>query len=119
VKLLGKTLIIIGVTVITLIGLLYIALDTIAFNGVAQMEDKTTRQNIDRLRDALSHEISDMDRTAFDWAVWDDTYVFVQDANIEYVNSNLVDETFINLRLNFMLFFNSSNNLSLVRRSIS
>ncbi|MEW6506071.1 MAG: CHASE4 domain-containing protein, partial [Chloroflexota bacterium] len=67
--------------------------------------------SMEQLLDLLAHGLSQLDATAFDWAVWDDTYVFVQDVNPNYISSNLVDATFTNLRLNFMLFFNSSGHL--------
>jgi PAS domain S-box-containing protein len=76
--------------------------------GVANMEQKTTRQDAERVRDTLSHEFSGLGATAFDWAAWDDTYAFIQSNSTDYIESNLVDETFTTLRLNFMLFINSS-----------
>ncbi|MBS7656999.1 hypothetical protein KEJ33_03655 [Candidatus Bathyarchaeota archaeon] len=51
-----------------------------------------------------------------DWASWDDTYNFVQNANPNYIQTNLVDETFINSKLNLMLFFNAAGNF--VRQSL-
>ncbi|GAH42577.1 unnamed protein product, partial [marine sediment metagenome] len=52
-----------------------------------------------------------MDATAGDWASWDDTYDFIEDANDEYIESNLIDGTFTELRLNLMLFINSSGQI--------
>jgi PAS domain S-box-containing protein len=81
----------------------------IMMQGVVSMEQKTARQNTERLHDALSKEISGLDAIALDWAAWDDTYAFIQSNGTNYIKSNLVDETFTNLRLNFMLFLNSSD----------
>jgi PAS domain S-box-containing protein len=106
-----KTLLIIGLTIVSLVGTLYVISQMLVASGVAGMEQLMSRQSTDQVLDIFSHELSNLDAMAFDWAVWDDTYVFIQNANTNYIGSNLVDATFINLRLNFMLFFNSSNQL--------
>jgi sensor domain CHASE-containing protein len=43
--------------------------------------------------------------------VWDDTYSFINDTNEEYIQSNLQYETFEQIDINFMLFYNNSNAL--------
>jgi sensor domain CHASE-containing protein len=57
---------------------------------------------------ALSRELSGLESITGDWASWDDTYTFIEDANTEYVQSNLIDGTFIELKLNLMMFIYSS-----------
>ncbi|MEM2997179.1 MAG: CHASE4 domain-containing protein, partial [Candidatus Bathyarchaeia archaeon] len=52
-----------------------------------------------------------MDATNEDWASWDDTYNFIEDKNRDYIDSNLVDSTFINLRLNVILYYDSDGKL--------
>jgi len=46
-----------------------------------------------------------------DWASWNDTYYFINDSNEEYIRTNLRLEIFTNLRVNLMLFINSSGNI--------
>lgn len=46
-----------------------------------------------------------------DWASWDDTYNFIEDKNRDYIDSNTVDGTFANLRLNIILYYDSAGNL--------
>ena len=55
--------------------------------------------------------LSALDSTASDWAGWDDTYMFIQDSNEDYVESNLVDDTFVTLGLSIMLFINSDGDV--------
>ena len=52
-----------------------------------------------------------MKTLTYDWAVWDDTYAFIENANQEYIKSNLVDGTFTTLNLNLMLFINTSGQM--------
>jgi len=41
-----------------------------------------------------------------DWAAWDYSYAFIEDANTEFITSNLHNNTFESLSLNFMIFVN-------------
>ena len=104
-----KTLIIISLTVVSLIAILYATSRIILLGSFAELEEQHTRQNVERALSALSDDLSTLDTMVFDWASWDDTYVFIEDANEDYIESNLVDETFVDPRLNFMLFVNSSD----------
>ena len=110
-KIRGKTLITIGVTVICLIGLLHVVATAVITNTVARLEEQATSQNVDRFVGALSHELDNLNSTARDYASWDDTYAFVQDNNTDYIDSNIVESTFINLRLHFILFVNSTGQI--------
>ena len=59
----------------------------------------------------LIARVSQLDQKASDWSNWDDTYAFVKDHNKKYVDSNLQNESLANLGIDYMLFFNSSNQL--------
>lgn len=52
-----------------------------------------------------------MEKNVNDWSAWDDTYNYVQFRNQDYVDNNLMDSTFVNLRLNFFLLINSAGEL--------
>ena len=107
-KLSSKTLIIISITVIILIGILLVASNNILLRAVANAENKSTRQDMERALAVLSHEISNLNSTALDYAAWNDTYAFIQNNSTDYITANLMRSTFVNLRLNFMLFVNST-----------
>jgi len=80
-------------------------------SSILTFEEEFVNEQANRIYNILEHEIGTLTSLAFDWAFWDDTYSFVQNNNSQYIEINLVDETFIDLKLNFMLFFNSSGNL--------
>ena len=103
-----KTIFIIVITLTCLIVVLYAISRFVMLESFAELEEQNTRQHVERALGALSDELSSLDAMTWDWASWDDTYAFVEDANTAYIKSNLVDETFVNLRLNLMLFINSS-----------
>ena len=100
-----------AVLVLTLIGLfvgLYVTSRFIIVQGFAEQEQEDTRQNVERVLSALADETTTLSTLVYDWAVWDDTYAFIEDGNNAYIQSNLVDETIINLRLNLILLIHSS-----------
>ncbi|RPJ52492.1 MAG: PAS domain S-box protein, partial [Methanobacteriota archaeon] len=80
-------------------------------NDYIQLEDQIARENMYRAESAITEQIATIDSVALDWAAWDDTYEFIEDRNEHYVEVNLVDETLANLRLNFMVFVNSSGGI--------
>ena len=110
-KLRKRTLIAIGVTFACLVLMLYLVSRVILLGSFAELEEQYARRDVERVLSALSDELAALDTMLFDWAAWDDTYIFIEDANEEYIVSNLVDETFTSPRLNLMLFINSSGQI--------
>ncbi|MCR4408161.1 MAG: PAS domain S-box protein, partial [Anaerolineae bacterium] len=103
-----KTLFIVSATIIALFVILYSASQVILLRGMAELEERITRQNVQRAVNTITDDLATLDATAGDWAPWDDTYYFIEDVNNGYIENNLVDSTFANLRINLMLFVNSS-----------
>ncbi len=97
--------------VLTLCGLLIVLVmisKHLILGGFADIEAQSTRANMDRVLKSLAETLDELNAKAADWAIWDDTYQFVQDGNEQYVKSNLSDATFTSFRLNSMLFINTS-----------
>jgi signal transduction histidine kinase len=103
-----KTLIIISLTLISLIATLYIMSQIILLKSFADLEEQRAREDIERVLSALAAELTNLDTTTQDYAEWDDTYTFVVDGNQDYIDANLTDLTFIDLRLNLILFINTA-----------
>ncbi|MDK2810295.1 MAG: hypothetical protein PWR27_1004 [Petroclostridium sp.] len=106
-----KTLIIIGATLAGLMVVLYATLKVILLDSFIKLEEQITRRNVERILSALYDELSTLNITTGDYAGWDDTYAFIESEDKGYVEANLVDETFAKLRLNLMLFVNSSGRI--------
>ena len=79
--------------------------------GFTLLEKKFVIQNITRGRNALENEEKNLEHILIDWARWDDTYAFVQNGSREYLDSNLVDNTFVDLNLDFIAFFSADGEL--------
>jgi len=106
-----KTVLTMTVTPIIMILIMYVGAQFILMDNYAALEKQRAEVNVKRGLSALSNVLSALDSTASDWAGWDDTYMFIQDSNDDYIESNLVDDTFVNLDLNIMLFINSEGDL--------
>src|SRR4051812_8202142 len=100
----SKTLFIVSITLVGLIGVLYITSTTILLGGFARIEEQNTRRNVQRVLDAYADEIAKADITTHDWAAWDDTYAFIEDGNQDYIKTNLIDATAARLGLNLIVY---------------
>lgn len=114
-KLRKKTLIILGLTFASLIVIQNAVSQLILLNSFATLEEEDTFQNVERVISAINNNLNKFDAYVYDWAAWDDTYEFIQDINQEYIQSNLVDETFIASELNLMIFANSSGKIVYIK----
>jgi hypothetical protein len=106
-----KTLIIISLTLIGLIGILYAVLQTIMMGSFAELEIQNTTNNVERALNALDDDIGGLVTMTNDWATWDDTYKFIEDRNEGYIAVNPTDEGMMALRVNVMLFIDSSGEI--------
>ncbi|MGD9949001.1 MAG: CHASE4 domain-containing protein [Desulfobulbus sp.] len=108
---LAKTLLIVC-TVVCVLTLSFVAF---SFNLVTtrfqQLETDEARVNLERVVIDVDNSRKKLETLVGDWAPWDDTYTFVQELNREYIEKNLSEESFQTLGLNFMLFFDNSNQL--------
>ncbi|NES73380.1 MAG: histidine kinase, partial [Okeania sp. SIO2D1] len=102
-----KTLLLISLTLIGLIGVLSASLSRILLSSFARLERQDTRRNVQRAREALDKDIEELSRVAQDWSAWDDTYNYVQDSNENFARKNLVESTFTSLKINYLLLLNN------------
>jgi signal transduction histidine kinase len=100
-----STLLTIGITLLALIAVLYLVLSSIMLDGYRELETQQVQRSIQQAENALERELQELELIAGDWAAWDATRDFVLGTNDEYEAENLVDETFVALRLDVMLFF--------------
>lgn len=98
-----KVVVVAIATFAILVAVFYIT-KTAFLDSFVKLEEKRVQRNIERTLGVLSSEISALDETAADWAGWDDSCDFVENANQEFILNNFADITFARLRLNMMLF---------------
>jgi len=107
-----KTLLIIGITLFCLIALLYTISSAVVLNGFSQVEKQNTIKNVERVNDAISDELSVLSGVVGDWAAWNETYYFVNGDNPNFVEEQIADRTFIEIKINLVLFINSTGGVA-------
>ncbi|MBN2122959.1 MAG: PAS domain S-box protein [Deltaproteobacteria bacterium] len=103
-----KTLTIVGATVLIVVALFMILARYTVMGGFSELEEEEMRLDVRRAVHALGSLLSSLESTSGDWAAWDDSYNFVRGLNSDFPANNLLDSTFTNLRLNFMIFLDTS-----------
>jgi sensor domain CHASE-containing protein len=106
-----KTLAIVSGILAGLVVIMFITARLILLGSFEQLERQSVQQNLQRLRSVIADEIDALSATNADYAHWDDSYAFVQDANEDYILVNTADESLINLQLNAMIFVNNSGRI--------
>lgn len=59
-----------------------------------KIEQSLAKQNAARVKNAVLHDLENLEAFVADWALWDDSYAFVQGPTDAYIRSNLSPETF-------------------------
>ncbi|OIQ51393.1 Signal transduction histidine-protein kinase BarA [Pseudodesulfovibrio hydrargyri] len=72
----------------------FLASELVLTRGFQDIEDEQTRSLAAMAKGVLDRQLVHLNGLVLDWAEWDDTYVFAQDGNDHYVESNLSPETF-------------------------
>jgi hypothetical protein len=99
-----KTLLVISATLAGLLALVYFASRATLLAGYIQLEEDLARGNIVRAVNALNSARLAMDRSNGDWAHWDDSYNFMGGEHPDYVEINLVADTFTSLDLDLIAY---------------
>ncbi len=110
-KLAGKALLGIAITLAGFIVLFAIIADTVIVASYTDLEDQEARLNVDRVVAAIDSELSVIDYTTRDWAFWDDTYRYIQDRNQQYADTNLGEGTLETIRMNVVQFYDTEGKL--------
>lgn len=106
-----RTLISIGLTILALTLLVNVLARLIFLNAFSIVESKTAQHHYDQVVNALDEALANLETFTYDWAVWDDTYQYIQDHNLEYARSNLIDEAFTNIGIDLVMYYDTSGDL--------
>lgn len=106
-----KTLLTVAVIMAVMILVLAVLSYGLVMSVALEHERRDVDMDLDRVSGSIKVIETEMARTATDWAVWNDTYAFVNDRNQSYIESNLGPETYSGLGINCLLIFDSSHQL--------
>ena len=74
-------------------------------------DDAHTLQDAERAVKVLQFEIDGLDRSASDYAGWDDTYQFIQDGNEDYIRSNLIDDMLLSNHFSLIIYIDETGHV--------
>jgi PAS domain S-box-containing protein len=80
-------------------------------SGFQTVENQRVERNIRSLQFALEDKHKQLEAKLADWAIWDDSYVFMTNRNQAYIDSNLTQESFIKTGVDEALFIDKNNAL--------
>ena len=113
--LLHKALIALLVTsLMTLAGLLA-ARQWLVVPELERLEAEADKRDAQAVMLGFDMLIDNLARFAYDYAVWDDTYQFIEDGNQAYLDSNIVPTTFESLDIHLALLVDNIGRVRLNR----
>jgi PAS domain S-box-containing protein len=101
-----QILIIIGVTLVALVAGFYAVSSSILLKDFARLEKRDVIHDVKWVESELARRSTTLNDKLSSWAVWDDTYQFVEDHNQNYIRTHLDDTDFTELQINFIVFVN-------------
>jgi len=102
---------VIFITFAIAIGLLYFSMNLIVYNKLHSVENSLVTRNTNRLKYAISNELSTQLSKQRDWANWDDLYEFTVNKNKEFIDSNLLAKSYEDLKISCFAVIDNKNNI--------
>ncbi|MEM4748182.1 MAG: CHASE4 domain-containing protein [Archaeoglobaceae archaeon] len=99
---------VISISLILLLTLTFIVI-AIEKSSLESFSMKYAKEKSDAFQKIFYSELKSLEILCIDWAFWDDTYEFIEDRNERYIASNLVESTFIDAKINMILFINKND----------
>ncbi|HLE49425.1 MAG TPA: CHASE4 domain-containing protein [Patescibacteria group bacterium] len=88
------------------IAILFVTSRLFLLESFSEIENQKMVTNVGRAESSFDERVNDIEVAISDWSMWDDTYQFVDDANVDYIESNISTNSLTNLNINFMVFAN-------------
>lgn len=106
-----KTLLVIGATMVGLVGVLYATSSTILLRSIRQAEEQNTRQSVKGVLKVFEEIGEDFSSNFIGWSTWDDTYKFISTKSDRYIEDNLAPESLANAKLNLLVYVNTKGEI--------
>ncbi|KAM3100594.1 CHASE4 domain-containing protein [Phormidesmis sp. 146-35] len=106
-----RTLLIIGVTLVSLNAAIYTVASTLLLGSSNRAEDQDTRQMMKGVLNVFNQSLEQFNANFADWSSWDDAAKFIRDGNSEFIRTNLIDPQLSMLQVNMILFIDRSGKI--------
>ena len=104
-----KTFLVIITTFVCVMGIGVILARIFFLESFRSLELEEITNEADNFHYLLDKELKELTTLTDDWAIWDDTYEFIFTADQSYIQSNLVESTFLDFGLSNVVYINSQN----------
>jgi diguanylate cyclase (GGDEF)-like protein len=81
-------------------------------SGYYELEKEYSKIEYKRVFTELDEYRTRLDVILRDWAIWDDTYNYIVDRDNDYIDSNIVNSTFENMKIDYIVLLTRSNNVA-------
>lgn len=107
-----KTVLVVGATLVGLLGVLYATSSTLLKSNIKVAEEQYTRQAVESVLSIFSQTKEDFSARFLDWSAWDDTYSFIKEGKpSNYSESNLTEQALASMNVNLVVYINSAGGL--------
>ena len=79
--------------------------------GFLEVESRTVKNGLERIVSAVDRQIADVSSTVADYAIWDDSYRFIQDHNASFMENNFTAASIANLHIDFVAVYGANGAL--------
>lgn len=80
-----------------------------------EVEDFRIAEALDRARDTIGEYLKAIDSKAGDWSQWDDSYEFVARPTQHFIDTNVPDNSLVQLEINLVAFVDPSHRVVLAK----
>ncbi|HEY3377419.1 MAG TPA: CHASE4 domain-containing protein [Armatimonadota bacterium] len=103
-----KTILLVGVLVLSLLTLIYFMIRPVFLRGFTDLETEQAEQAVFQVQNTILREQTTLLDRVYEWACWDDSCQFMRDTNAHYIRRNLTILTFVESHLDTMVFLTPS-----------
>ena len=106
-----KTLLIIALTTVGLVGSLFLISRALLNRGFGKLEEEYARQSVNRASTAIANELTTLDRTVSEYAAWDQTYAYLRGKSPDFPLHEFPSSTFQQQQISFVAIFDLNGTL--------
>ncbi|WP_319579346.1 CHASE4 domain-containing protein [uncultured Methanospirillum sp.] len=110
-RLYAQTILIIGITILTIAAILLVTFELTVMGSLSGLEQEYALEDLHRAENSVYGEGTRLAGISQDWGVWDDTYNYMISGNPEYISSNFAISTLRGLNLYSIALYNLNGTL--------
>ena len=96
---------------ISFIVMIFILNNIVFMKGYYELEKEYSKIEYKRAINEFNDYKKRLELILNDWAQWDDTYKFIDDSNSYYIKSNIIESTFEDIGIDYIVLLNDDNNV--------